>query len=87
MLWKQITADVLNLPLEQIADHPGSSLGAAFIAGKGVGIFREWDDIEHFIEISATVEPDPATYARYETSFSLYRELYQRNRALFEKLR
>jgi len=85
-LWKQITSDVLNLPLEQVQDHPGSSLGAAFIAGKGIGVFDQWSDIEAFIEIAATIEPDPAAHRNYVSLFNIYRELYERNRDLFVKL-
>jgi xylulokinase len=85
-LWKQITADVLNLPLEEIARHPGSSLGAAFIAGKSIGVFDEWGDIERFIQIESTVLPDPSVHARYESLFAMYLELYQRNRELFHQL-
>ena len=87
ILWKQVTADVLNLPLEQIAHHPGSSLGAAFIAGKGSELFEDWEEIERFISIATTVEPDPSTHARYEALFDIYRQLYQRNRDLFELIR
>jgi xylulokinase len=75
-LWKQVTADVLGLPLEQIAQHPGSSLGAAFVAGKGVGLFREWRDIERFIRIAQVVEPDPPVHHRYRELFIIYRGLY-----------
>jgi len=85
-LWKQVTADVLGLPLEQIARHPGSSLGAAFVAGKGVGMFGEWEEIERFIQISGIVEPDPSVSSRYETLFEVYREIYERNRDLFPVL-
>jgi xylulokinase len=85
-LWKQVTADVLGLALEQIAHHPGSSLGAAFIAGKGVEIFDGWEEVERFIQISASIEPDPATRTRYEAHFAVYRELYERNRDLFTRL-
>ena len=85
-LWKRVTADVLGLPLEQIACHPGSSLGAAFVAGKGVGIFGEWGEIERFIQVSGIVEPDPLVRSRYETLFEVYRELYERNRDLFPVL-
>jgi len=75
-LWKQVTADALGLPLEQIAQHPGSSLGAAFVAGKGVGLFREWQDIERFIRIAQVVEPDPRVHDRYSELFIIYRGLY-----------
>lgn len=85
-LWKQITADVLNLPLEPVADHPGSSLGAAFVAGKGVGGFQDWGEIERFIRLDPTVEPDPTAHGRYEALFAVYRELYERNKDLFPRL-
>ncbi len=85
-LWKQVTADVLNLPLEPVADHPGSSLGAAFVAGKGVGLFQEWGEIERFIQLAKTVEPDPRAHGRYQELFAVYRELYERNKDLFPRL-
>jgi xylulokinase len=67
---------VLGLPLEQIAHHPGSSLGAAFVAGKGVGLFREWDDIERFVKVQNVVEPDPVAHERYGALFEIYLALY-----------
>jgi xylulokinase len=76
-LWKQITADVLGLPLEQIAQHPGSSLGAAFVAGIGVGLFDAWSDIEAFIEITETVEPDETAHLHYQELFRIYQDLYR----------
>jgi xylulokinase len=75
-LWKQVTADVLGLPLEQIAHHPGSSLGAAFVAGKGVGLFREWGDIERFVRVQNVVEPDAVAHERYGALFEVYLALY-----------
>jgi len=86
-LWKQITANVLNLPLEEIAHHPGSSLGAAFIAGKGIGLFRQWGEIDRFVDVAATVEPEPSAHASYEAPFAVYQELYKRNRDLFEQIK
>ena len=49
--WPQITSDVLGIPLEHIADHPGSSLGAAFVAGMGTGVFKDWGEIDQFLEV------------------------------------
>jgi xylulokinase len=86
-LWKQVTADVLGLPLEQIASHPGSSLGAAFVAGMGVGIFEEWAEIERFIEVSGIVKPDPGAHQVYLRLFRIYRDLYDSVREKFKALR
>jgi len=86
-LWKQITSDVLGIPLEAVADHPGSSLGAAFVAGMGVGIFREWSEIERFVVVDDVVYPDPEAHERYLGLFQLYRDLYQKIKDTFPALR
>jgi xylulokinase len=77
---------VLGLPLEQIAKHPGSSLGAAFVAGKGVGAFESWNDIEQFIDIEKVIEPDSRSHVRYQELFVIYRGLYDSLKDKFPEL-
>jgi xylulokinase len=85
-LWKQVTADVLGLPLEPVAGHPGSSLGAAFVAGKGVGLFTDWGEVERFITLAPVVEPDAKAHARYHELFAIYRAVYDGLKAQFPAL-
>lgn len=85
-LWKQVTADVLGIRLEQVADHPGSSLGAAFCAGMGVGAFSAWDEVERYIKISSVTQPDGNNHARYQQLFGLYREIYESLKDKFPRL-
>lgn len=85
-LWKQVTADVLGIHLEQVADHPGSSLGAAFCAGMGVGAFKRWDEVERYIKISTITKPDPENHMRYQKMFGLYREIYESLKDKFPRL-
>ncbi|RLC17745.1 MAG: carbohydrate kinase [Deltaproteobacteria bacterium] len=85
-LWKQITADVLGLPLEHVAQHPGSSLGAAFIAGIGVGVFQRWEEIENFIQIDTVVRPDPTNHEKYNRLFITYLDLYRSLKDTFPRL-
>jgi xylulokinase len=85
-LWKQITADVLGLPFEEVVKHPGSSLGAAFVAGKGVGVFTEWEQIEKFIKISTTIQPDPKKYSIYQKLFEIYQSTYQSLKPIYPRL-
>jgi xylulokinase len=73
-LWKQVTADVLGLPLETLRSHPGSALGAAFVAGMGVGAFDDWDAIDRFVEVGEIVEP--RDHDRYEMAYASFRALY-----------
>jgi xylulokinase len=85
-LWRQVTADVLGVRLEEIAHHPGSSLGAAFIAGRGVGIFKDWSEIERFIRVEAVTEPDWENYARYQGLFTIYRQVYENLKTTYPEL-
>ena len=86
LLWRQITADVLGLPLELVASHPGSSLGAAFIAGKGLGIFSAWEDIERYITIESVTQPDLKAHRRYQELFEVYLATYQALQPLYPRL-
>jgi xylulokinase len=85
-LWRQVTADVIGYPLEEVAHHPGSALGAAFIAGMGVQAFSGWKDIERFIHVVAVTQPDLQCHEQYRQLFDLYRELYQDNKNHFVQL-
>ena len=75
-LWKQVVADVLGEPLEVLADGAGSELGAAFAAGKGIGVFEDWDEIERFVHAGDTVESDPTAGHVYRDGYAAYRALY-----------
>ena len=59
-LWLQITADVLGRPVQRLMNHPGSCLGAAFVAGMGVGLLNDWGAIARYVEhiASAVAERD-----------------------------
>lgn len=85
-LWRQVTADVLGLALHALRGHPGSALGAMFVAGKGVGLFADWADIQRFLQIETVTEPEMQAHAFYKERFQLYRDLYEVNRPLFARL-
>lgn len=85
-LWRHVTADVLGLPLEKVTGHPGSSLGAAFVAGIGVGVFNLWDEIEKYITISDVIQPDPENHQIYLDQYKLFRETYELLEPEFTKL-
>ena len=84
-LWKQVTADVLGLPLEVPREAAGSALGAAFAAAFGAGLYDRWDDIEQFVDIADTIEPDPAARAAADENYAIYRDLYPTLRPLMHR--
>jgi xylulokinase len=75
-VWRQILADISGLKLESIIDHPGSSLGAAFAAGMGVGIFTKWEEIEAFIKVEETIIPNRKNMELYRELYGVYRSIY-----------
>lgn len=77
-LWRQILADITGLTLESIIAHPGSSLGAAFIAGIAVKEFDSWSDIERFIDIEETIKPDKQNHEKYKILYDVYRTVYSK---------
>jgi xylulokinase len=85
MLWKQVTADIIGLPLEVPKEAAGSALGAAFLAAKGAGMYSQWSDIERFVEIGSVIEPDPAAASAADEGYATYRELYPTLRPLMHR--
>ncbi len=85
-LWRQVTADVIGLPLEEVANHPGSSLGSAFVAGMGVGVFSGWEEIEKYIHLKATTIPDMSKHELYKQYYELYKQIYLDNKDNFKRL-
>ena len=82
----QIAADVLGRPIELLEGHPGSCLGAAYVAGVAAGAFSGWDEIARYVRLAGVVTPDRANVDRYVRHYELYRELYDRLRPLYPRL-
>lgn len=84
-VWMQITADVLQAPLQTLTGHPGSCLGAAWTAAMGTGGARDWGAVSAFVGQGPTIAPRPehaATYAEGYARFrALYADVYGRRRA------
>ena len=72
----QIAADVLQRPVHLLAGHPGSCLGAAWVAAVGVG-GEGWEGVGRFVTRAATVEPEPALAGLYDAAYARYRALYE----------
>ena len=85
-LWLQITADTLDRPIERLINHPGSSLGAAFVAGMGAGVLDDWSAISDFVPSDRTFEPNTANRSLCDEGYAIYRETYERLKSLYPRL-
>jgi len=77
---------VLERPVKRIARHPGSCLGAAFLAGKASGAIGDWDRIAEYVEEDRSFEPKPARSRRYLGKYASWRETYERLKTLYPRL-
>jgi len=85
-LWLQIAADVLERPVTRIDRHPGSCLGAAFVAAMGTGHLDDWGLIRSYVEPGRVFTPRAAESAAYARTYANWRETYERLRTLYPRL-
>jgi sugar (pentulose or hexulose) kinase len=84
-LWNQIKADVLDKKVITTAnDQDAACLGAAFVAGKGVGIYKSLDDaIERSVKIKKEYRPDQSRHGIYNNAYKKYIDLYENLKNVF----
>ena len=78
LVWMQIVADILQMPVQRLEGHPGSCLGAAWVAAIGTGASTDWAGASALVRYGETVSPDPAHAAAYAQGYAQFRALYQR---------
>lgn len=76
-LWRQMLADVLGAAVVTASTDTGPALGAAILAGVGVGVYPSVPEATaSLIRLTARTEPDPLQSARYERLHAVYADLY-----------
>lgn len=85
-LWSQIVADVTGKPVKVPVVKEATALGAAILAGVGVGI---WPSVEHAaaatVKWDKTYQPDPANRAVYDELYKAWKALYPKQLALCDE--
>lgn len=77
-IWMQIVADIIQMPVQMLEGHPGSCLGAAWVAAIGAGASTDWGGARALVRYGETVTPDPAHAVVYARGYRQFRALYQR---------
>ena len=73
----QNKADVVGRPIEVPDVEEATPLGAATLAGIGVGLYKnEQDAFDHVYKPGVTFEPNPKLASTYAEGFRIYRQLY-----------
>ena len=75
--WMQNKADVLGLPIEAPEIEEATPLGAAILAGLGVGLYRdEQEAFEHVYKPGKIYQPDAKLASTYARGYQIYKQLY-----------
>lgn len=86
-LFLQLQADMYNRPIRTTAEAEQACIGAAITAAVGAGVYRSYAEgcaaVVRFED--RIIEPIPENVERYNEYFEIYKELYPRNKDLFEK--
>jgi len=85
--WMQNKADVVGKTIEAPEIEEATPLGAAILAGIGVGVYKnEQDAYEKVCRPGRVYKPNAALGKKYAKGFELYRELYPALRGLNAKV-
>jgi xylulokinase len=77
-VWRQIISDVLGLSLEVIRVEEPGCLGAALLAGVGVGIYQDVPSaISQTVSVGFETSPDTKNSALYKERRQVFNETYE----------
>ncbi len=76
-LWRQIIADIFNLPVQSPAVQEQAAYGAAILAGSGAKYHSLSQAARQWSNYGTPVEPNPQHHERYRSLFGIYRSAYR----------
>lgn len=81
--WKQIMADVFNLPIRVLKTNQGPSYGAAILAMVGDGVYKSVEDAtKAIVKVEETVQPRKDRVEYYQKKYELFKRLYPALKAI-----
>ncbi len=86
-IWSQIMADVLGKKIIQMANPIASgTIGAALIAGIGIGTLNNFSEFKPKIPIKTSYTPNEANKEIYDIQYYAFRSIYKNLLSLYQEL-
>jgi xylulokinase len=85
-LWRQIMADIFNLPIQPLDLSDQSALGAILLAGEGVGLFEARATAQQWATYGPVTSPNPGNSELYQELLTIFRAAYQKHKDDFRRL-
>lgn len=85
-LWTQIKADVTGKRILVPSSDTATTLGAAMLAGVGVGMYRDFEEaVALTVKVTRIHEPDMEVHESYGKFYEMYLELYENLKEFMKK--
>lgn len=84
--WMQIVSDIASIELHIPEQQIGASYGDAFLAGLGIGMFKNYEEISNWVKIKEVVKPNNKDRDIYEFNYSIYRDLYTSTKPIMHRV-
>lgn len=83
--WVQILSDILNYPIEISENHFGASMGAAIIAGIGVGFYSDYSNACELVLVKPRdiITPNEDNVNKYHETYKTFMNLYPMMKSLY----
>ena len=86
-LWRQMIADIFDLPVVTIQNREGPALGAAILAGVGTGLYPNIPEAcKKIIKTNEPQLPAAVNSKQYEPYYKLFCDLYPSMKSGFQRL-
>lgn len=86
-VWTQLVSDILGKEQYCVEQEEGAPLGAAYLAGLGLGVIPGPACIrEQYVKTERIVKPSAKSKKRYEGYYEIYRVLYEETKNSMKKL-
>jgi len=84
-LWRQILADVLNVPLVSVEAAEGAAYGAALLVGISAKVYSDASAAAGIVKLGDETAPGSDVDA-YAEKYEIYRSMYSTLRETFHRL-
>ncbi len=85
-VWSQIYADVLGIPIHQIADPVNATCRGAALQGLATLEYLDLEDVPNLVKVNQVFEPIKANQKTYENLFKQFCAILDNNKKVYEAL-
>lgn len=85
-LWKEMTANIMNMEVDIIETEEGPGYGGAILSAVGCGAFADVETaVKQLVKVVGTVKPDAGLVEKYEQKYQKFREFYPAVKKIFKE--